>query len=329
MLAAGGRTLLGSGDVRAAVDAASEALEERADWPKLPYRRLGRTEFEASRLIFGCGAALSRERNDALLNAAFEAGINVFDVGSRSFYNDAEENLAPFVKKVRDEIFLISKAKVDVGVEPDEQITAQQGKEAAAIWLQRLDESLKELNVDYVDAYYLMAANNPSLVASEEIHNAFRKAKQAGKVRHLGLSTHENAQRVLEAAAGTGWYSLAMIAITPGGWYDWGQKAILEGPGTMSQLQPFLARVRESGIGLVGMKAGRYLAGPRILGWSRPQAFDKYYDEKFLAAPLSNFQRSYAYVLGHGLDVVNADMQSLPHLHENVIAAATSAKYFA
>ena len=35
------------------------------------------------------------------------------------------------------------------------------------------------------------------------------------------------------------------------------------------------------------------------------------------------------HVLEHGLDVVNADMQSMGHLEENVIAAADSSKYFA
>jgi hypothetical protein len=35
------------------------------------------------------------------------------------------------------------------------------------------------------------------------------------------------------------------------------------------------------------------------------------------------------YVLAHGLDVVNADMQSFAQLEENVIAATTSQKHFA
>ena len=43
-----------------------------------------------------------------------------------------------------------------------------------------------------------------------------------------------------------------------------------------------------------------------------------------MAASLSPFQRSYAYVLAHGLDVVNADMGSLAHLQENVVAATSS-----
>ena len=82
-------------------------------------------------------------------------------------------------------------------------------------------------------------------------------------------------------------------------------------------------------MGLVGMKAGRFLAGRRWLGWGNPEAFDGYYDAPLLKAPLSEFQRSYAFVLENGLDAVNADMQSMLHFKENFIAAATSQAYFA
>ena len=330
MLAVGGRTFLSSGDARAAIYAAREAGGGEADWPKMSYRRLGRTNFNASRLVFGCGAALMFRPKDALLNAAYDAGINVFDVGYRGYYRDAEENLGPFIRKVRDRVFLISKARADLEAEPDEPITVQQAKQAAESWGQSLDESLSELQVDRVDAYYLMASHNPSLIESEEVYRTFQQAKQAGKVAYLGLSTHRNAEMVLLSAAKTGWYDLAMIAITPGGWYDWESKSILEGSKPLTGLQPVLEKAREAGMGLIGMKAARHLAGLPIVGWfKKTEAFDEYYDEKLLAASLSPFQRSYAYVLAHGLDVVNADMQSLAHLKENVIAAATSFEDFA
>ncbi|MFP8875439.1 MAG: hypothetical protein VCB99_00710, partial [Myxococcota bacterium] len=61
----------------------------------------------------------------------------------------------------------------------------------------------------------------------------------------------------------------------------------------------------------------------------KPDAFDAHYEADFMSSGLSPFQRSYAYVLAHGLDAVNADSQSLAHLHENCIAAATSERYFA
>ena len=324
----GAQTLLRSGDARAAVDAARSEAED-SPWPQMTYRTLGRTNFEASRLVFGCGAALALRRRDALLDQAFDAGVNVFDVGFRAYYRDAEQNLAPFVKKVRDRVFLISKASVPLDVEPDDEITVAQAKAGARGWSAMMDDRLRELQVDHVDAYYLMASYNPSVVGSDEVLRAFDRAKQAGKVSHLGLSTHRNAAKVLEAAVETGAFSLAMIAITPAGWYDWEDKSILKGTAPMKALAPQLARAREAGIGLVGMKAGRYLAGRKFLGWGKYDAFDDYYDEKLLAADLSAFQRSYAYVLEHGVDVVNADIQSFGHLRENFLAAATSDRYFA
>ena len=328
MLAVGGRTLLRSGDAYAAVDAARGVARADIVWPEMTRRTLGRTGWNASRLVFGCGAALSRQPRDELLEAAFDAGINVFDVGYRGYYRDAEQNLAPFLKRHRDEIFLISKAR-PLDTEPGQKLSADERREAAATWTKQIDASLRELGVDHVDAYYLMASNNTDLVGSEEIRSAFEKAKTAGKVKHMGLSTHQNADRVLATAADTGAYSLAMIAITPAGWYSWADKGIEAGSKPMADLQPTLAKARAAGIGLVGMKAGRYLAGRRFLGWSNPDAFDEFYSESFLRSGLSPYQRSYAFVLAHGLDVVNADMQSLAHLQENVTAAVSSSTYFA
>ena len=328
MVGVGAQALLKSGDVRASVFEGKEAAGLNDPWPDMQYRKLGRTGHNSSRLVFGCGATLSGERHDDLLYAAFDAGVNTFDVGFKHYYSYAEKNLAPFLKEKRDDIFLISKAYVPVEIEWDETITADQARQAAKGWSAFLDESLREMGIDHVDAYYYMAANNVSVVGNEEIHRAFEDAKAAGKVDYLGLSTHQNAANVLRTAIDTGWFDLAMIAITPGGWYDWEDKSILEGSPRMTAIRPLLDEAREAGIGLVGMKAGRFLAGRRWLGWGNPEAFDEFYDQKLMQARLSEFQRSYAYVLEHGLDVVNADMQSMLHLKENFVAAATSADYF-
>jgi hypothetical protein len=331
MLGIGGQALLRSGDLKAAILEATESVATNLPWPEMTYRTLGRTNYRASRLVFGCGAALARQSDDRLLNIAFDAGVNVFDVGTSRYYKNAERHLAPFVKRNRDKILLISKAPVGYGFDSDEVLSKEQRVTAARTWGMLLEESLRELRVDHVDAYYLMATNNTQIVDSEEIYGVFQKAKQAGKVSYLGLSTHENAQKVLETAIDTGWYDLAMIAITPAGWYDWVGKTILAETQPMVELQPVLARAREAGIGLIGMKAARYLAGRRFLGigWGNRGAFNEYYDEKLLSSELSDFQRSYAFVLEHGLDVVNADMQSYAHLKENFVAAATSHRFFA
>lgn len=330
MVGVGGQTLLRSGDARAAIVAAKDTTVASIDkWPTMPQRTLGRTGFEASRLVFGCGAALSRGRKDDLLHAAFDAGVNVFDVGFRDYYSDAEQNLAPFLKAVRNQVFLISKAYAELEAEPNGPVTPAQARHAAASWTAALEGSLRELQVDHIDAYYLMASYSPALIRSEEILNAAAKAKQAGKFTHLGLSTHQNAQNVLAAAGETGQYDLAQIAVTPAGWYDWADKGILEGSPPMTKLAPHFAKARKAGIGLIGMKAGRYLAGRKFLGWGNPTAFDSFYSKDFMKSGFSSYQRSYAYVLEHGLDCVNADMQELTHLAENFAATATSGSHFA
>ncbi len=326
MLGVGSHTWLRSGQLQAAVDEARQAVD--TPWPKMTYGTLGRTGFEASRLIFGCGAALSRKRRDNLLHAAFDAGVNVFDVGTSRYYRHAEKHLADFARQKRDRIFLISKGLALPNIGSATPISAAQAKAGAKQWTEAMEDSLRELGVEHVDAYYLMAQKNPNVVGNEAFYNAFVKAKQAGKVSYFGLSTHENAQQVLKTAIATGWYDLAQIVITPAGWYSWADKSIVPGSPTMTALQPFLAEACDAGIGLIGMKAGRYLAGRKWLGRGNPKAFDVHYEPKFVQSSWSPFQRSYAFVLEHGLDAVNADMQEYAHLKENFIAAATAHEYF-
>ena len=329
MLAAGGQALWHTRDVQAAIETAKDAAASAVPWPEMTYRTLGRTGYNASRLVFGCGAALSRQPRDELLERAFEAGVNVYDVGTRRYYDDAERNMRNFVARHRDEIFLISKALTGVDAGPDDGISVAEARKAAQTWTSAIEESLAELGTDHIDAYYQMGVNNPNMARSEEMYEAFLAAKQAGKVSHYGVSTHENAASVLEAAAETGWYSLAMIAVTPAGWYDWNSRKLLDGTPDMKAIRPLLDKARAAGMGLVGMKAGRLLAGRRWLGRGDPKAFDGHYDEKLLRSHLSDFQRSYAYVLENGLDVVNADMQSYTILQENFLAAAMAEEYIA
>jgi hypothetical protein len=128
----------------------------------------------------------------------------------------------------------------------------------------------------------------------------------------------------MKAATKTGWYDLAMIGITPAGWYDWTTKDLEKDTPLLTELQPLLKQARDAGIGLIGMKVARFLAPASSAGKGNPGAFDKIYNENLKESKLNSFQRSYVYVLEHGLDVVNSDMQNFKHLEENIIAAATS-----
>lgn len=304
-----------------------DGLIHRNERPAMQYRKLGRTNYVASALVFGCGAALAGGKAVNLLERTFEAGVNFYDIGSGIFYRGSEKHFAPFLKAHRDDVWVSSKAPVRA---PDSQedgtpLTSEQGKAIGKQWTTLLENSLKDLEQDYVDAYYVMAVGDPVVVRCEELHNAFVTARDAGKVGHLGVSTHKRAKEVLEAAVETGWYDLAMVAITPAGWYDWDSKSLLEGTPPMRELRPLLDRARAAGIGLVGMKAGRYLSG----GTDKEAAFDIHYNEKQMGSGFNAYQRAYAFVLQNGMDAVNADMQNFTHLEENLLAAGQAATYFA
>lgn len=323
LVSVGSHALLRTGSLSAAV---SEADKLRMQgWPEMQYTTLGRTNFHASRLVYGCGAALSRRKMDRSLNAAFDKGVNVFDVGTSQYYGAAERNLADFVKTRRDKIFLISKSFLFA--ERDEEPNVERAKEIASRWRSDMEKSLQELGQDHVDAYYTMDAKNPALVRNEEIYKEFERAKEAGKVSYFGLSTHDNAENVLLAAAETGFYDLAMVAITPAGWYDWATRNVVKDSPTMVDLKPVFDKARKAGIALVGMKVARHLSGAMFGGREAKKAYDSHYSQTLQESDFSPFQKSYAYVLEHGMDVVNADIQSFDILEENFIAAATSKKF--
>lgn len=293
----------------------------------MSYVKLGRTNFNASRLVFGCGAALAGGKAVRLLDQALEAGINFYDIGSNVFYKGSENQLAPFMKANRDHIWVSSKAPV-AGPKPeaDGKLSVENAKKVAGRWSKFLDQSLKDLDTEYIDAYYLMAQNEVSYVKCEELYNAFVAARDAGKVGYYGISTHNNTRAVIEAVIETGWYDLAMIAITPAGFYDWNTASLMEGTPPMTELRPLLDKARAAGVGLIAMKSARYLSAEAE---GRTAAFDAHYSEKVMASGLDPFQRSYAYVLAHGMDIVNSDMQNFAHLEANLKAVQEGVGLFA
>jgi len=294
------------------VDAAeNESVKEkvlhRNERPSMTYRKLGRTNFMTSRLVFGCGAALRGGGAIGLLERAFEAGINNFDTGRP--YDDSESQLAPFLKKHRDEIWITSKA-AHMGW-PGKQISPDQGKEAAKLYTDQLDTSLREMQTDYIDCYMLMAIDDVGFVKNEELHEAFLKAKQAGKVGFYGISSHKNTQAVLEAAIETGWYDVFMPGITPAGWFDFQTKKLAEKTPVLKELQSLFQKAREAGIGLIAMK----------VGWIPSQdstAFDDQYGQELKDAKLTACQRAYTFVLDHGFDAANSHMPNFEVLEENL-----------
>ncbi|MBW2411412.1 MAG: hypothetical protein JRF72_16565 [Deltaproteobacteria bacterium] len=73
--------LLTATNFQGAASTAEPQANHRNERPTMSYRKLGRTGFYSSRLVFGCWAALMGGGAPRLLQRAFEAGITHFDVG--------------------------------------------------------------------------------------------------------------------------------------------------------------------------------------------------------------------------------------------------------
>ncbi len=335
--AVAGSAAVVSGSAQAADDGLIHR-NERTD--RMAYTKLGRTNFMCSKLVFGCGAALMGGRAVRLLERAFEQGVNHYDIGHDDYYKGSEKSFKEFAQAHRDEIWITSKAPArgGIGMGALPNYTVEMAKADAAYWTAEVDKSLTNLGVDHVDAYYLMMIGVPQAMKSEELHTAFLKVRDAGKVKHWGISTHLRAHECLEAAVETNWYDLAMVAITPAGWYDTVKTAFVKERGTMKELQPLLSKARELGLGLVGMKGARHIATNPYEGLAAavfpatgvsPSMYDAEYGKSLMESGLNPFQRAYAYLLNNGMDVVNSDMQNFKHFEENLIAARDAHQYVA
>ncbi len=146
----------------------------------LPQRKLGKTNESVTMLgvggyHFGTG---SEKQAQALLEAALEGGIRFFDCAVQYQNGGSEERMGKILTpKYRDVIFLMTKTEAS---------TAKRAQ-------QELDDSLRRLNTDYLDLWQVHAINSPGDVDSRienGVLEVFSKAKESGKVRHIGFTGH-------------------------------------------------------------------------------------------------------------------------------------------
>lgn len=82
-----------------------------------PRRRLGKTNIEITPVAMGCwpvtgitSVDVTRERSEATIRAAFDAGINFFDTAYMYGYDgESEEMIGDVLGGVRDEIVIATK----------------------------------------------------------------------------------------------------------------------------------------------------------------------------------------------------------------------------
>jgi aryl-alcohol dehydrogenase-like predicted oxidoreductase len=143
----------------------------------------------------GCnnfGMRIGRKETDAVVGAALEAGITLFDTADIYGGTKSETYLGEALGRRRDEIVLATKFGV-----PYE---GHAGGAGAAYIRTAVEDSLARLGTDHIDLYQLHAPDQKTPIA--ETVGALAELVTAGKIREFGCSNF-NGTMLAEAEAAT------------------------------------------------------------------------------------------------------------------------------
>lgn len=165
----------------------------------MQYRRLGKSDYRASILGFGCmrlpllkeaeniknffeaSMAVDEERALEMIHHAMEKGVNYFD--SAYFYHGgkSERILGKAVKDCRDRVIITTKSPVMMLEKRDD-------------FDRVLDEQLERLGTDHLDFYLLHGLNRKSWQRSRSLGalEFLDGIVKDGRARHAGFSFHDD-----------------------------------------------------------------------------------------------------------------------------------------
>jgi predicted aldo/keto reductase-like oxidoreductase len=136
---------------------------------EIPRRTLGKTGIDVS--VLGCGSHLKKEliadpeARDRIIQMCLKGGINIFDV-----YEEGFHQFEPMGKSLRG---VRKDAVVSLCFElPTDKMQSE------------LDYALKSFYTDYIDLYRLYSVDDDRFAIIE-------KNKKAGKIRAIGIVTHD------------------------------------------------------------------------------------------------------------------------------------------
>lgn len=164
------------------------------------YTQLGSTGMKVSVVGFG-GIPIRRVGHAeavAVVRRAYDLGVTFFDTARK--YDDSEDKIGDALAEVRDGIVLASKTP------------ALTGDEALA----DVERSLRALRTEYIDLYQLHNVNTlaklEAALGPGGAVEALRRAQAAGKIGHIGITTHS--RDVALAALPSGAFASAMLALS-------------------------------------------------------------------------------------------------------------------
>ncbi len=144
--------------------------------------RVGNSDFTASEIILGCMrlTKLNRKEATALLETAYDCGIDFFDHADLYAFGASEEL---FAQALADSSIPRDKIKIQTkcGIRP--KVCFDFSKKHI---LESVDASLQRLRTDHVESFLLHRPD--TLMEPEEVAEAFTRLHESGKVLYFGVS---------------------------------------------------------------------------------------------------------------------------------------------
>jgi predicted aldo/keto reductase-like oxidoreductase len=212
-------------------------VEVKGKEKKFVYRTLGKTGIKLPVINMG----VMNTDNPNLVKVALDSGMVMLDTAQVYQRGQNEGMIGEVLKgRPRDSYVIATKARL-----PNDQTTGLYTDEATEeAFLKKVDVSLKNLGLDYVDVYYHHNVWKRESTLYEPILKALEKVKKAGKARFVGITTHMNEPEVIQAAIDSKLYDVILTS------YNFQQKHYAD-------VRNAIARAAQAGIGIVGMKAIR------------------------------------------------------------------------
>lgn len=233
-------------------------------YESMQYRRCGRSGLMLPAISLGLwhnfGDITPFGVQQSMLRIAFDNGITHFDLANNYGppYGEAERNFGIHMlrdwKPYRDELIISTKAGYDMWPGPYGDFGSRKYLIAS------LDQSLKRMNVDYVDIFYHHRPDPETPI--EETMGALEQILRSGKALYVGISNY-NAQQTEDAVKALGNLGSRLLIHQPS--YSmlnrWIEKP-MEGVGSLCDV------LRRTGTGCIcfaplqnGLLTGKYLGG--------------------------------------------------------------------
>ncbi len=172
----------------------------------MEYRRLGKSGLKVSEICLGTmtfGHGADETESQRMVHLAWDAGVNFFDTANSYGEGESETILGKALKGRRREAVVATKFFNPMGKGPNDS-----GMSRVHI-MQAIDDSLKRLQMDYVDIYYIHHVDTQTPL--EEMLRALDDLVHQGKVRYTACSNYQ-AWRLSEALGISERLNLAQFA---------------------------------------------------------------------------------------------------------------------